>query len=114
MKRILLNTVLIYANSENVKSVIPESWHKRILETVTLSDKINSSSGSNLTGYDDFTPSWYTVEGTNILLGMWTRVLIIFYVFTMRYNIPRLCRAYDQKWKKNRAITRKLTHKKYI
>lgn len=106
IKRLLLNVVMIYAKSEHINAILPSSWTKRLLETVTISDQNNSATGSNLTGYDDFTPSWYTVEGSNILLGMYARAFIIIYVFLIRFYLPKLCRGYDQRWKNNREVTR--------
>lgn len=69
---------------------------------------------NNLEGYDDFTPNWYLIEGSNILIGMYARCLIIIWVFMTRYYYPLLTRAYDQKFKGSMMITRSTTHKGYV
>jgi hypothetical protein len=95
-------------------SYFPHLSKNRINEAVTVSKNQNSDLGSYLTGYDDFTPSWYTVEGSSILLGMYTRIVIIGYGFLMRYYLPRICRAYDRRFTNNLMVTRQATHKRYI
>lgn len=69
---------------------------------------------NNLEGYDDFTPSWYLIEGSNILIGMYARCFIIIWVFLNRYYYPKLIRACDQKFTGNKIITKQTTHKKYL
>lgn len=69
---------------------------------------------NNLEGYDDFTPNWYLIEGTNILMGMYARVVIIIFVFLYRYYYYKLIRALDQSFSGDSKRTKMVTHKNYI
>jgi hypothetical protein len=65
-------------------------------------------------GFDDFTPSWYLVEGSSILLSMYLRAFLVIYQIGFQFWWPRIFQSWDQKFTGDPSITRCKTHAEYI
>lgn len=101
-------------NSRNSSLLWKIFFWKFFISTILPTIQNTKIFRSRSIGFDDYTPSWYLIEGSSIILSFYIRCFMIVVVFLNRYYMPKFWQGWDQSFSQDCCRTKQKTHQQYI